>query len=179
MSAILFSPHNDDAVLFASFLILEHDPHVITVLRSCAQADHGVSAEEREEEDVCAMETLGVTLFEQWPEPDVNPDWDAIRAMMRDLPKPDLVIAPAWEKGGHEQHNEIARLVSEVFITSREVVSYLTYTTGGVRSTGGRLLEPQAEWLFRKHSALACYQSQARTPSFVHFIEALDEYVLP
>jgi LmbE family N-acetylglucosaminyl deacetylase len=179
MTVVLFSPHNDDAALFAAFACVEHDPLVVTVLRSQLQQElYGITAAMREAEDKCAFATLGVSEWAQWPYLDTEPDWGAVENAMRLLDEriqPERVFAPAVEQGGHEQHNTIGQLALDIYGAER-VTGYLTYASGGIRSTGTEVpLEPS--WIGLKLAALACYRSQLGTPSLVHFVESLREYV--
>ena len=74
---------------------------------------------------------------------------------------PDIVIAPSYEEGGHEQHNAVAQAATSVF--GGDVIHYLTYTREGGRSRDGYLVKPDdPEWIALKLRALACYRSQLR-----------------
>lgn len=177
MSTVLFSPHNDDAVLFAAHACLEHDPLVVTVLRSQVQEDRGtgITAETREREDGCAFAELGLTDWLQWPYPDVATDWGAVENAMRLLDErvqPERVFAPAPEPLGHSDHNAVGNLAADVF--GERVTGYLTYRRGKGRSRGA-LVTMQPDWVARKLRALACYQSQIAEPSTrPWFVELLD-----
>lgn len=174
---VLLSPHNDDETLFASFLILRHQPHVIVCLHSEVQKQYGITSAQREAETDAALATLGVpTQFEQWGIPDVDPDWWEVGRRVGVLAANfDRCIAPADEAGAPFQHREIGRMALARFGPKR-VTSYTTYRAGGVRSTDGTLVPFEPEWLPIKHRALACYRSQMDTPSVVHFTEGLMEY---
>jgi LmbE family N-acetylglucosaminyl deacetylase len=179
VTVVLFSPHQDDACLFAAFACIEHDPLVVTVLRSQLQQDlYGITAETREAEDWAAFSGLGLSDWVQWPYLDTDPDWGAVENAMRLLDErvnPERVFAPAVEPGGHEQHNQVGQLALDVYGAER-VTGYLTYASGGVRSTGIEVpFEPS--WIGLKLAALACYRSQLGTPSWVHFVESLREYI--
>ena len=181
MTAIAFQPHSDDLVLFGCFTALLHNAYVVTVLRSVKQEQFGIAQATREQEDAEAFDVLGLPGFEQWPEPDTNPDWDAVESMMRALKEqhhPTVVIAPAWEEEGHEQHNRVGQYAAAVFgqdITYR----YLTYRRGHGKSRYGTEVKPEAQWIALKHEALACYQSQIMEPSCrPWFMEDLNEFIL-
>lgn len=77
---------------------------------------------------------------------------------------PDVVIAPSFEDGGHEQHNAVAEAATAVF--GGNVIHYLTNTRHGGRSTDGTEVElDDPEWISLKLQALACYRSQMRVPN--------------
>lgn len=168
MSAILFSPHQDDAVLFACWTLLAHDPLVVTVLASQLQEDRGtgISNDTRVTEDCCAFAELGVADWTQWPYLDSAPDWDAVGSAMRLLDErlgPSLVFAPAPEPDGHDQHNAIGNLAADVF--GSRVTGYLTYRRGHGRSRSDREVAFEPSWPALKLGALACYRSQIMEPS--------------
>ncbi len=176
MTAVLLQPHSDDCALFASFLAIRHQPHVVTVLRSVKQEAYGVTDNGRAYEDWEAFQLLGLASREWWDFSDDDPDWNAITVKIQELPATyDLVIAPAYEPNGQHQHNQVGAIAKQTF--REATIGYLTYTTGGVRSTWGTPVEFEPEWVFRKLAALSCYRSQARTPSVKHFLEPLAEYV--
>lgn len=181
MNSVFFSPHHDDETLFGAYLLLEHDPHVIIVLgHADLQGKRGlpISPVERTAETVAACGELGVTRLSFWPQPDSAPDWEAIEAMMRDLPAPDRVFCPAIEPGGHEDHNMVGELASKVFGIDR-CVFYLTYVRGQGRSSWGHENPPEPEWIVLKHRALACYQSQIAEPSTrPWFLDTIREWTL-
>lgn len=185
MTALLLAPHNDDEVLFASFLCLRYRPHVVICLRSFRMADpsypggHAVSFFEREFETELAMKSLGC-LWTQLMRPD-DPyavDWTGFREEILDIaPDPEIVFAPADEDGGHEQHNQVARLADHIYGEER-VTHYLTYTAAG-RSRSENEVGFEPEWIVTKLHAMACYKSQAAHPATrSHFIDnGLREYV--
>jgi LmbE family N-acetylglucosaminyl deacetylase len=182
MRALLFAPHSDDEALFASFLCLRYRPLVVICFRSEQQDDFGVPAGVREAETERAMSILGCA-WRQWPLGDRYASDDEVEAFMWGLRDPageddwDAIFAPAFEPNGNVQHNLIASLADTVF-ADVQVEHYLTYTNPPlVRSTDGTEIEYEPAWLFQKHAALACYGSQARTPSYRHFAENMKEYL--
>lgn len=183
MSTIFFSPHCDDETLFGAFLIMQREQYgaqVIVVLGDAdLQGKRGlpITPEERRAETVAACEEMGVTSLTFWPQPESAPDWDAVEAMMRDLPSPETVFAPAVEDGGHEQHNMVGLLAQAVF--GSKVVPYLTYTRERGRSVGMEVT-PEPWMIPAKHRALACYQSQVRhdeTGTRSWFMDGIREYL--
>jgi len=154
---------------------------MVVVLRSQVQADRGtgITARMREAETSTALRLLGVHAWEQWDELDRDPDWRRVRAtmtMLRERHEPREVFAPAFEVGGHEQHNAVAELAADVF-GPEIITSYMTYVRGAGRS-GGVLVEPAPDMIALKHRALACFESQIREPSTrPWFMDGLAEYV--
>lgn len=135
-----------------------------------------ITPEQRTAETVAACEQLGVTQLSFWPQSDSAPNWEAIEAMMRELPSPETVFAPAIEVGGHEDHNMVGELASKVFGIDR-CVFYLTYVRGCGRSDWGREVIPKPEWIALKHIALACYQSQiAESSTRPWFLDEIREW---
>lgn len=185
MTALLLSPHNDDAALFAAFTCYDVRPHVITVLRSQVQEERGtgISSATREEEDAAAMEILGCR-WEQWPHPDNHPDWNLITRCLEDLacritttgdPLYDSVFVPLPELKGHDHHNAIGQLATAQF--GDRIRFYATYTTMG-KSETGELVEPIEGAVSAKLAALACYRSQSDLANCrPHFLRGLEEYL--
>lgn len=180
MSAVLFAPHNDDEVLFAGFLAMQHDAHIVVVLRSQVQWDRGfdITAQQREKETEAAVREMGLT-FAQWPYGDAAPDWGAVTVAMRTLDErlnPELVFAPAWESDGHDQHNKVADLADAVFGT--RVAFYTTYVRGRGRTETDTPVVGTPDQIGRKLRALACYRSQIAEPSCQPwFLDGLTEYL--
>lgn len=165
---VLFSPHNDDAALFAAYTLLRHRPHVVTVLRSELQWQRGlgITAAQRQLEDDCAFRVLGLDSWAQWPYSDVDPDWGGVENAMRILDErvqPETVFAPAPELGGHDDHNQVGDLAEKVFGADR-VAWFLTYRRGEGRSVGVPV-DFQGGWGELKQAALDCYVSQIAEPS--------------
>lgn len=182
VTSILLDPHGDDAILFACFTLLRHRPHVVCVLRSQLQEDRrtGIGYQERELETAAAFGILGIGAWEQWRHLDSRPSWEAVRDEMRTLEQtwqPEQVFAPAFEAGGHDDHNAIAKVAADVFGPDR-IVAYLTYRRGSARSDWGAEVEPEPDWIALKHRALACFVSQIREPTTrPWFMEGLREWV--
>lgn len=181
---LVFEPHLDDAVLFATWRILHHEAGVISVLAdSCLQEWLGVTSEMRLEESARAMEVLGAP-WKPWMVRDDEPDWDDVEDRMcallhryKEAGKPVFVWTSAIEPGGNPQHSVVGRLTVEVFGHER-VGFYTTYTGApGVKTRAIEVPFEQA-WLEAKHRALACYRSQINVKSGAYrfFVEDLREY---
>lgn len=172
MKAILFSPHNDDETLFAFYQCLRLKPIVVIVLRSFRQhvQQDGPIHVVREAETVAAMEIAGVPALYQWEHLDLDPPWDRITVDAVELvraEKPDLIVAPMWEPGGHEDHNNVAAMAHYLcfsFPASIRLVRYLTYRRGHGRSMNGQEVVAADHESSMKLRALECYQSQAEHP---------------
>lgn len=178
MSYVLLAPHNDDETLFASYLCLKHQPHVIVCLRSARMASPHypggmpISAETRQLETECAMARLECT-WEQWPITDDYPQgWEDELTQRLHQIDADHIFAPAVELGGHQQHNVIGELARAIFGADR-VQHYLTYTTEG-RSANGTEVPFTLGWHDLKVQALRCYASQAIHPATRHWFEQED-----
>jgi LmbE family N-acetylglucosaminyl deacetylase len=177
MSALLLSPHHDDAELFASFLCLKHKPRVVVCTTPKVQEQWGVNAAERETETDAAMEILGCE-WEQLTFLDTDDEIAEPLARWLKLDvewsgAPDVVIAPAWEEEGHPQHNAVAWAAGKVF--GDDVIRYLTYTRHGGRSKNGTEIEMEdPEWITLKQQALACYRSQLRVANCRAWFEQPD-----
>ena len=184
--SILISPHDDDFALFAAFTCLRERPVIMIVFDSYLQANRGlqITHEQRAAETLAASRELGglpvVRLGFRDSDPTVTPD--LIHSRMMKVCRAlgcGYIFGPAWEPGGHEQHN----LVAEAFIEPMNNVGrYLTYTrTPCQKSTSPHevpILEPA--WIGKKLRALACFESQflPGTGCAPHFLRDQREYLL-
>lgn len=169
MSAILFAPHNDDETLFAFYQLIRLNPRVITVLRSFRQwiDQNGPSYETREAETFEALSCAGIDKWEQWQFSDRAPDWDAIAdridTQLR-LHQPQHVIFPAWEMGGHEDHNALSSVIRGIR-GDWQRIEYLTYVRGYGRSQSPNVIKATRDEEEAKTRALLCYDSQINHPA--------------
>jgi LmbE family N-acetylglucosaminyl deacetylase len=168
MTAVLFSPHNDDETLFAFYSMLKYRPKVVVVLRSFRQLTEqgGPSYTVREKEtEVVVGEMLGLD-WEQWGYPDDSRGalWGDVAVDMENYIVGggyDTVIAPAWEENGHEDHNAVGLIaVGLCNQLELELVRYLTYRRGEGRSTHGVPVDHTPEEELMKLQALGIYESQ-------------------
>ena len=173
--AILFAPHNDDETLFAFYQMLRLRPLVVVVTRSYRQEheQHGPSHERREEETHRVCELVDVP-YVQWSYPDTRVSWQHVAVsmdMLVEQERPDTIIAPAIEDGGHEDHNALGAIVQERILrrsswtTVTNLVSYLTYRRGHGRSTDGDEVEATDDERTLKLQAMGLYLSQAEHPA--------------
>lgn len=190
---VLLAPHHDDETLFAAFQILRVKPLVIICTRALVQEQRGYTFQrdgetlpitplQRELETAAAMDVLGVE-WEQWDIPDnqggtMHPLRNKIEALAADYYH---CIAPAFEPGGHDDHNLVAAYANVAFESDEDnrLTRYLTYTRSHGRSTGGQRVEFEPGWPALKMRALACYESQIQHPSTRdHFMGDLWEYTV-
>lgn len=173
---ILLSPHNDDAVLFASFTLLKHKPLVVTVFDSFIQPARmkarggepkqwlDCNAVARRREDGRAFDLLGVQYGFCGLHDDAITDMSRILRRIADVAIiGDLVSvelwAPLFEEGGHAQHNAVALAAQHFAEAGATVHRYTTYTRSGGRTRGVEVI-PEPAWVLQKLHAMACYSSQ-------------------
>jgi len=175
---LFISPHNDDETLFGAFTLLRERPLVAVVFDSFVQErrGYGITAAARRAETRAACEVLGVSCGFLGLRDD-SPDWRAVRWALAEYKRSGVteVWAPAVERDGHLQHNEVGAIAGELF---PRVTYYLTYTRTGGKSTAGRLVPFENAWIGIKLRALAEYRSQIGHASTAeHFIRDQREYV--
>jgi len=164
MTVILFEPHYDDAVLFASYTLRREKPKVITVLGGDTVQAPGITAWERQRENERAMGVLNVFDVEAWGHSERSPDWDAVADSLRLIRDEvhyslsDRVFAPLVEQGGHDHHNKVGLLTMEIF--GDNVSFYATYRRGSGRTRTDTEVIPEPDWPARKYAAMACFSSQ-------------------
>jgi LmbE family N-acetylglucosaminyl deacetylase len=175
---IFASPHNDDETLFGAFTLLRERPLVVVVYDSHLQEKRGfpVTAKQRRLETETACSILGCQarfLGFRDDDPTVTAEgiWRRLYAIGA-----DAVYAPAFENGGHEQHNLVAQACNALPVVNR----YLAYTRTRGKSTSDKPVPYEPRWPLLKLKALACYESQIVNPGLgcvEHFIgRSLLEY---
>lgn len=192
MSAILLSPHNDD-LLFSAYLGLRYEAQIITVFDSYAQPSRSwlrdsdrirCMAPQRRHEDIQAAQALGLPIRFMGI-PDTGHEDGGVERQMLDYwnsigyPRPNVLIAPLWEEGGHEQHNLVAKFADQLPVP--KVVLYTTYKRELGRTREGMEVTPEPSWVLKKLRALACYESQitiGELGCWPWFMD-LHEYVVP
>lgn len=181
---LLIDCHGDDGALFASWTIIRERPAVLVVYDSRIQSNRGVlgcgSMTRREETKQAHGELLeyaSAPLFLGFQD-DLTYTPEMISAaiathVMQQLETVTDIWAPAFEEGGHEQHNLVA-LACNAFEGTCNVHRYLTYTRAGGKSRPQRIPNrtgppgynavevspPSGEAIARKLRALACFKSQ-------------------
>lgn len=156
MQSILLAPHNDDEVLFASYIIMKYKPLVLVVTDSFIQGDRGdpVTWQQRRRESAEALKVLGAEVeFGGIPDKDLTPD------SLKDLLEYYTgwrVFAPVVE-GGHPHHDMIGSVARKLF---RNVVGYRTYQKNNLRSVGEFKCPINEEQMQLKKKALLKYNSQ-------------------
>lgn len=155
-ASVLFSPHNDDETLFASFTVLRHRPHVVVCYQS--SGDYGDSAV-REAETREAMDVLGAASVQQW----ACVAKEGVAAKMREIDarmRPSRVWAPD-PKASHREHVAVALAAREVF--GDRVTTYHTYDKDG-KVREGTLVPHELDWVEKKIRARLRYPSQINHP---------------
>jgi LmbE family N-acetylglucosaminyl deacetylase len=172
---LLFSPHNDDEAIFASYVIAREHPLVVVCFRGAA---HYGAANLRAEESRRACAILGAS-FEQW---DARV-YEALIARMRDFDRerrPDRVWAPD-EFTSHTDHIVVSCAAREVF--RGRLTTYCTYAIGvdgaPKKVTSARpSLPAEPQHVLLKLRAMACYESQICHPRAGQFFTwSLDEWL--
>jgi LmbE family N-acetylglucosaminyl deacetylase len=185
VSKLLISPHNDDETLWAAFTIQREKPEVLVVFDSYVQPSRGVGGctfVARRRESVAAVTILGSTVtFAGFRDDRDYPLPELANELRRHYSSPSEVWAPAYEPGGHDQHNLVAQ-AAELAYPGVQIHSYLTYTRTNGKSTSGIEVPPgSGEAIARKLRALACYRSQLqldpRLGCWPHFLRDQREYI--
>ena len=156
---ILLSPHDDDSILFASFICIREKPLVIIVTDSYIQPNRGevgCSAWERAEESRKAHQILDVPVVRLGFRDDTVKEFEIADAL-RDFKNVNKVYAPALQ-GGNIHHDMVSIVAQSLF--KNTLRQYTTYTKTELYTTGGMAIEPTEEELQLKEEALNCYQSQ-------------------
>lgn len=166
MKGLFLSPHNDDETLFGAFSILRHKPDVHVCFRSQVQEDRGgPTAAVRQTETSRALWWLGDPSFRQWNVSDALPEAQAEEELRLALTvvvggtQWDKVWVPAYEHGGHVQHNLVSRVATDILGLDR-LVFYATYRRGHMRTREIFEVPFEEAWVASKLRALSCYDSQ-------------------
>ncbi len=169
---VFLSVHNDDEVLFGAYTIMRERPLVIVVYDSYVQVTRGdpnCHRAARIGETQNALLEMGQDL-QQLRLCGLRDDChythsEVIGSILSVLPVSAWetvtdVWAPAYEEGGHDQHNLVAQSVN-----SLANHRYTTYTRGKGKTRTSHLVTPTPDMIALKHRALACYTSQIANPS--------------
>lgn len=155
MRTLLLQPHADD-VIFCAYQVIAHRPDVIRVLDAADAKEAAIRANE----DAAAMEVLGTWVLPFALGIEGKPDWPKMLGVLRDYAEVyEHCFAPAFEIGGHDEHNGVAAMAEEVFGGGR-LTCYATYRRGHGRTRTGKEVIPEERWAARKFRAMACYESQ-------------------
>ena len=157
---LFLAPHNDDETLFGAFTLLREKPLVCIVYDSQVQRKRGlpITVDERRDESERACTILGCSVgFLGVPDDALlTPDTIALGVGVR-YPKVSELWAPAFEPGGHDQHNVVALAAARLGV---KTTYYTTYTREHGRTKGREVPIENAKWIALKLTALACYRSQ-------------------
>lgn len=161
---LFLSPHNDDEALFGAFTLIANAGDIILAVvydsHKQWQRGTGITAGQRREETREACAHLGVDPLLHLRFLGLSDaDDHAIGAVLDGVGGPNIehVYAPAFELGGHPQHNRVGSVADQLW--PDKVTHYMTYTPDG-KSTSARRVPHEPEWLIHKWRALACYKSQ-------------------
>lgn len=187
MTSLLLSPHYDDAELFAAFMLMRTRARVLVVFGDAdvqAERGLGITPERRYGEFLEAMTALGVSSHGRWKISEARgPSRGEFARRVKQLMEVetfDLLIAPAHEKDGHEQHEWVADL-ADMLAPTRDVIRYRTYSRTQGRVREGTEVMPDSWMIARKLRALACHESQMdpRTGCQTWFLDGIREWVQP
>ena len=167
---LFISPHNDDETLFSAFTIMRERPSVLVVFDSVVQAsrDPRAGPVERRQETIDALAELRIPKeMVRFAGLNDAGNYDVAtvsRSILRTVQIGDdtEIFAPAFEDGGHDQHNVVARAAESIVSqTEMNLTQYTTYVRGkGKTRTAHPVTIADGDWIARKHRALACYRSQ-------------------
>lgn len=172
---ILFSPHNDDEVLFTAYTLMREKPLVIIVTDSFIQPNRGevgCDAETRWNETKRAMEILGVPVMRLGIK-DFELDYQFLGSfLLKSISGVGTIYCPAIQEG-NPHHDLISRACQAVFGDKCKL--YSTYGGGEWFSKGDIEIVPTEEEFELKKKALLEYKSQINLPSTKpHFDAAIN-----
>ena len=170
---ILFSPHNDDEVLFACYTLLREKPLVVICTDSYIQYNRGdgITAEQRREETRQAMKVLDLPVYFAGIRDDQATEEDFVD-LMKKFNVNGNVYAPAVQ-GGNKHHDMVGNAAAKVF---KWLTRYTTYTKTELWTKGTLEVVPNEIEASLKRRALACYESQYNLPSTKpHFLAVMDK----
>jgi len=176
--SIFIAPHNDDEALFGAFTLLREKPLVVVVFDSHVQQNRGhwsVTWERRRKETQEACKILGVKVQFVGLRDDAGIGPNGVRNALRFISDSGLPIyVPAYEAGGHHQHNLVAQSIEDGPLVTR----YLTYTESGKSTSKNAVPILRPEWIGLKLKALSCYESQwdPKLGCAPHFLRDQTEY---
>lgn len=171
---LLLSPHDDDSVLFASFLCLREKPVVVIVTDAYIQTlrgEIGCDARTRAKETEKAHAILGVPTIRLGIHDNLATE-EVIASALGSFKGFDAIYAPALQ-GGNVHHDMVSKAASYVF---GKVKQYTTYTKTELWTKGTEEIIPTDEELNLKYKAMAQYESQVNLPSTQpHFLAVINQ----
>ena len=168
MIKVLLSPHSDDAVLFATHIILRENPLVVTVTHSTLQGDNGY---ERTIEDYKAMRTLGVPITFLGIDEDELTE-DILREKLSVFPTNTFYYIPEHDNRGNPHHNLVHDTIRRMTPHYQE---YKTYSGLEDRTIGKEVTLSTSELTLKKW-AMSEYKSQIQNPNTAHYFQTYAEY---
>ena len=165
---ILLSPHSDDAVLFATHIILRENPLVVTVTHSTLQGNNGLL---RVVEDYQAMHVLDAPItFLGIYEDELTEA--VLLEKLRIFPLDAFYYIPEYEKDGNPHHNIVNNTVRLMTSNYKE---YKTYSGLEDRTVGKEVVLTRKE-LEQKRKAEWHYRSQIENANTSHYFFVDKEY---
>lgn len=179
---MILSVHDDDNILYASFLCIRECPLVVLCTDSFIQplrGDVGCSAETRAAETEAACHLLGCQVLRLGIQDNllIHIFEDVFRKALWQFDRDTPVYLPALQ-GGNVQHDLVSRVGSEYF---RNVTFYATYAKGEHFTPLGNPVTPTEQEVALKNRALDCYVSQvnlAGTRPHFDAVRGRPEYLL-
>jgi LmbE family N-acetylglucosaminyl deacetylase len=165
---VFLSPHPDDAVLFASYLIMRVKPLVVTVTHPTLQGDNG---NERVLEDYAAMRMLGAPIAYLGIDEDKLTE-ELLLEKLQVFSDDTMYYIPEYEENGNPQHNLVHNVVKGMTNNYKE---YKTYSGWNDRSGDVEVIPTERE-LELKKAAMACYKTQIENQFTSHYFETYAEY---
>lgn len=183
---LVISPHNDDEGLFVGYTIARVNPLVLVVYDSYVQPARGFPKAgliERQTESQIAVLHLARGLakvrFCGLRDDTEYSSLQIFESICKKVPEEvDEIWAPAYEEGGHAQHNLVAMAADNFGCL---VHRYTTYTRHLGRTRTPNVVQPaNGDHVIRKLLALSAYRSQIEIEELgcrSWFTSGLDEYL--
>lgn len=167
---LFLSPHDDDQVLFGAFTLMREKPLVVICTDSWIQYNRGenITAEQRAEETISAMELLGCPVVRLGIRDDIIDEWALTHALER-FGNFERIFAPALQ-GGNPVHDLVSNVAQKLFFN---VKYYCTYSKDALYTTGSQEIISTPEEYSLKERALDCFQSQINLPATKPHFEAV------
>lgn len=170
MGKLILSPHDDDSCLFVGYQACRGESTVLVSFDSHIQVDRGanycnslaraietVRAMSELSDGACSVKRCNLSDAREYGVEDVA----LALSQGQYWGNGDHVWAPAYEEGGHDQHNLVA-LAAPLAFPGAVIHRYTTYVRGKGKTRTSREVIPEPWMIERKLRALACFSSQIR-----------------
>lgn len=170
-------------MLWGAFTLQRERPVVLTVYDSVIQQQRGHAACDlvtRRNEDIEAVRGVMGCEIQFSALRDTTLIAGAVLVALSKWAHATEVWLPAVEKNGHDQHNLVGEIGTEVFKDAK-IHRYLSYTRTHGKSTNGAEVKPTGAMVLNKLRALACYRTQIEIDAlgcWPHFMD-LREFLGP